>query len=229
MKLMKRGWLALGLLGLLMVNVASAADVAAIGDSMMNAVGRSIRKQYGNQKAIVEVFSSIGTGLARLDMLDWHAKATALMTEHKPGLVFVMMGANDNQSMQGSGGGVLAFGTPAWNLEYGRRAGKLMDVLLEGGATRVVWIGLPAMREAKLDSDVRVMEQIIKQQADARPGVTYYPTTGLLSVPGEYKAYIIQANGMPLDVRAEDGIHLNRNGAEYLADILLKAYPLPVK
>lgn len=216
---------AAGLLGLgLLCPSAPAADVTALGDSMMKAVGRAIRRQYADAKAEVEVVTSIGSGLARLDLYDWHAQSEALMAAQSPALAFVMMGANDNQAMR-AGGSVLPFGSPGWNVEYGRRIGRLMDLLLAGGKRRVVWIGMPRMREDKLDADVRAMEQIVVQQAEARDRVTYFSTLDLLSPPGAYRAYIIQANGMPLDVRSEDGIHLNRNGAEYLAGLLLAAFP----
>jgi hypothetical protein len=214
-----------GLLGLgLICPSAQAADVTALGDSMMKNVGRAIRKQYADAKAEVAVATSIGSGLARLDLYDWHTQSETLMAAQSPSLVFVMMGANDNQAMR-TAGGVLPFGSPGWNEEYGRRVGRLMDLLLAGGKRRVVWIGMPRMREEKLDADVRAMEQIVVQQADARDRVTYFSTLDLLAPPGAYKAYITQANGMPLDVRSEDGIHLNRNGAEYLASLLLAAFP----
>lgn len=208
---------------------AMAADVAAIGDSMMKPVGKALRKQLGARNVTVEELTSIGSGLARLDLMDWHAKASSLMAEHHPATVFVMMGANDNQAMQ-VGDGVLPFGSVGWGVEYGRRAGKLMDILVEGGAQRVVWVGLPVMREQKLDADVRVMEKIVLKQAEARVQVAFFPVAGLLSPPGEYKAYIILDSGMPLDIRAEDGIHLNRNGAEHLAHLLLEKFlPLDSK
>jgi hypothetical protein len=82
------------------------------------------------------------------------------------------------------------------------------------------------MREPKLDADIRSIEQVVVQQAEAREHVTYFRTDGLLSPVSGYKAYIILENGMPLDVRSEDGIHLNRNGAEHLAGLLLAAFPV---
>ncbi len=211
--------------GMLLPSAAPAADIVALGDSMMKSVGRAIRKQYADAGAEVEVVTSIGSGLARLDLFDWHAQSASLMAAQAPGTVFVMMGANDNQAMR-TDGGDLPFGTPGWNVEYGRRVGKLMDLLLEGGGRRVVWIGLPRMRETKLDADIRAIEQIVVRQAEARERVTYFRTEGLLSPASGYKAYIILENGMPLDVRSEDGIHLNRNGAEHLAGLLLAAFPV---
>lgn len=201
-----------------------AGDVAALGDSMMKSVGRAIRKQYKGAGVDVEVLTSIGSGLARLDLFDWHAQSEVLMNEHAPALVFVMMGTNDNQPMQ-TAAGVMQFGTTGWNVEYGRRVGKLMDVLLTGGKTRVVWVGLPRMREASMDADIRAIEKIVVQQADARDRVEFYSTYARLSPSDGYKAYIKKPNGMPLDVRSADGIHLNRNGSEYLAEMLLEAYP----
>ncbi len=38
-------------------------------------------------------------------------------------------------------------------MEYGRRAGKLMDTLVDRGVEKVVWIGLPCMREEDLNAD----------------------------------------------------------------------------
>jgi hypothetical protein len=42
----------------------------------------------------------------------------------------------------------------------------------------------------------------------------------------KYSPYIIKKSGMPLNVRADDGIHFNRNGAKFLVD---KVSPLVLK
>ena len=194
---------------------AGAADVVVIGDSMMKAVARALKKECATRDLSVEVLTSIGSGLARLDLFDWHAKVRELVDEQKPKVVFVMMGANDNQAMQ-TGGGTLPFGNPGWGMEYGRRAGKLMDILIDAKASQVVWIGLPCMRESKLDADVKVISRIVDQQALARPNVDFISTYKMFSKKGAYSAYIIQKSGMPLDVRSSDGIHLNTNGAALL-------------
>jgi len=194
-----------------------AADVLVMGDSMMKSVAREFKKECSKRGLSSESFTSIGSGLARLDLLDWHSNAKELVEEHKPSIVLVMMGANDNQTMQGAGATV-AFGMPGWEIEYGRRCGKLMDILLDGGVSKVFWFGLPCMREKKLNVDANAINRIIKQQAAARPKVSYVSTYKMFSKKGKYSSYIIQKSGMPLDVRTSDGIHLNRNGAKYLVD-----------
>lgn len=202
---------------------AAAADVVVIGDSMMKSVARALKKECTQRDLSIEVLTSIGSGLARLDLFDWHVKVRELVTEHKPKVVFVMMGANDNQAMQ-TGGGTLPFGNTGWGMEYGRRAGKLMDVLVDAKASQVIWIGLPCMREKGLDADAKVISRIVDQQALARPSVEFVSTYKMFSKKGAYSAYIIQKSGMPLDVRSSDGIHLNTKGAELLARTVTAKY-----
>jgi hypothetical protein len=200
-----------------------AADVVAMGDSMMRTVARVIRREMSKSDISVESSVTIGSGLARLDLFDWHFEAQNAMKEHTPKTVIVMMGANDNQPMR-TDAGVLPFKTPGWEIEYGRRTGQFMDLMLEGGAERVIWLGLPCMREADLSQSVAWMQEIVQKQADARDKVTFFPTKPLFCQDGTYSSYIKQGNGMPLEVRAPDGIHLSRSGAEYLADVLMKEF-----
>ena len=200
-----------------------AADVVAMGDSMMRTVARVMRRDMRRQGITVESAVTIGSGLARLDLFDWHAEAEAAMREHSPSTVVIMMGANDNQPMRTSAG-VVPFNTPAWEMEYGRRVGQLMDLILAAGAERVIWLGLPCMRESDLDRDVVLMTRIASQQAEARSAVTYFSTRPIFCGGGSYSANITLPNGMPLEVRAADGIHLSRPGAEHLAAILLEEF-----
>jgi len=213
-------------LGMLLVTVSSgyAVDVIAMGDSMMRTMARVLRRDMEAKGIQVESAVTIGSGLARLDLFDWHAEAQAVMQKHKAGTVVVMMGANDNQPMRTSAG-IVPFQTPAWEMEYGRRVGQLMDLLLAGGAERVIWLGLPCMREAQLNQDVIWMSRIVAQQAESREAVIYYPTKPIFCAgDGSYSSYLSLPNGMPLEVRASDGIHLNRQGAEHLAAILEKEF-----
>ncbi len=56
---------------LLTIN-ADAADVLIVGDSMMKAVARALKKECAKRTLSTETLTSIGSGLARLDLLDWH-------------------------------------------------------------------------------------------------------------------------------------------------------------
>jgi uncharacterized protein len=196
------------------------AEVLIAGDSMMRSVARSFEKAFTRRGLSTTKFASIGTRLARLDLLDWPAKLAALARAHTPARAIVMMGANDNQPLQ-VGGGVIPFGTDTWQTEYGRRVGKAMDALLDADVTQLIWVGLPCMREKRLDADVRRINEIVAQQAAARRAVVFVPVYALFSKDGAYSSYVIGKNGLPLEVRSADGIHMTRNGAELLVEHVL--------
>ncbi len=198
-------------------------DVLILGDSIMQAVARSFERQLGRHAGFQAAsFTRIGSGLARLDVFDWHVRIEQLVAERQPGLVLVMMGANDNQPMQTDGNEVVQTRTAAWETEYGARIGRAMDILLEGGATQIHWLELPDVRDTHLQQDIESINQLIRTEAAARPQVTFQETRSVLSrTPGTYTAYVIQANGMPLNIRDRDGIHLNRAGADLLVTEML--------
>lgn len=202
---------------------SDTVKVYMLGDSLMKEVGRRLKRKLTKLDVPSETFASIGSGLARLDLFDWNSKVISAVEASKPETIVIMMGANDNQAMKGSVD-ILQFGTPEWNQEYGRRAGSLMDAMTARSVKQVCWIGLPCMRDKNIDSDVKTINSVVKHEADARPGVTFFETHQRFSKKGEYSDYIIMPTGMPLEVRAADGIHFNRDGAKHLADLIIAEF-----
>lgn len=193
-------------------------NVLICGDSMMKAVSRSVVREMAKDPTIKIVdLVSIGTGLARLDLFDWHAQLQAGVAQ-KPVAAVLMMGANDNQPMKTADGTVVQQGTPAWSAEYGRRVGRAIEILQTGGVRTVIWLSLPDVRDKTLQKDVTEINRIVRQQTQAHPGATFVDTVPLFSpTPGTFSAYVIKKGGMPLQVRASDGVHLNPDGADMLA------------
>jgi len=210
------------LTGSLLPRAHADSDVLIVGDSIMQAVSRSLERELNRVAGLrATSYTAIGSGLARLDLFDWHKQLASLVEERKPGVVLIMMGANDNQPMR-TDTGVVQFGTPEWKAEYGRRVGMAMDIMLQRGVSAVHWIELPDMRDARLQEDVTSMNAIVQAEANKRTAVTYQTSREILSrKPGEYSPYVVQPNGMPLDIRANDGIHLNRSGADHLTKALV--------
>lgn len=196
----------------------SGRRILLVGDSIMKAIARSLEREMADKEGVVVYSSvSISSGLARLDLFDWHTQIKTLVEEFKPDTVVIMMGANDNQPMK-TLRNIVRFGTPEWAAEYGERVGKAMDLMIAGGVQRIFWLELPDMRDGRLQADVQVVNQIVAEQVRVRPAACYLEIRPWLSrTPGKFSPYIIQASGMPLEIRARDGIHLNRTGADFLA------------
>ena len=198
--------------------------VAFLGDSMMKLLGHQGSRELARIPgvAVVTNFTSLGSGLARLDAFDWMAQFEAVMKEHSPTLVIIALGTNDRQPMQLDGGRIVRPGEDGWTAEYGRRVGQAMDVLVRGGAVRICWLELPDMKDPGFQADANTINAIVREQAASRPAVLYFGTRRFLSrKPGEFTKYLVGPGGKPLDCRDPDGIHLTRAGADLVVERLM--------
>ncbi len=218
----KRRWAAAAVGLALALTPGARADVNRVllmGDSIMVAGARSMEREIRRLAPAVRVhtFTSLGSGLARLDAFDWHAKFREMVEAHQPDTAVVMIGTNDSQPMMGRGETIRP-GSPEWEAEYARRVGEAMDILITGGVNRIFWLELPDMREDRLQEETNLINRLGEREAKKRPQVTFHPTRPTLSLtPGTYSAWVRQPNGMPIEVRDRDGVHLNRPGADRLA------------
>ena len=76
---------------------------------------------------------------------------------------------------QGEEGGIIHYGKPEWAIAYAKRIGALMDQLIAGGVTRVVWFRLPAMREAVTQAHADLVNEIVEREAAAESRAASYP------------------------------------------------------
>ncbi len=197
--------------------------ILVIGDSMMRITAHALELEAAKRPGVeVRSFTSLGSGIARLDVFDWMAKADELVAEFKPEVTIAWFGTNDRQALQVKDE-VIQPGAPGWNQEYARRVGELMDKLAPGEGTRVVWLELPHMRDPKIHADVEAINALVQAEVERRERVEYFRTRTLLNRKADvFSPYIVGAKGMPLEVRDTDGVHLNRAGADLMASRLMK-------
>ncbi len=217
---MKRGgWLLVLSLSCLAVE-AAAARVWIVGDSIVRETSFALRKTLESANVPADSFISLGSGLTRPDLFDWHAKLRDIVTNSRPELVVVMMGASDIQDMKGNGQ-LLSRGTPAWDAEYARRLDGALEILAGGGVRQVFWVGLPDMRDAELNQFAHDLNGIIKTRVAARSFARFFDSASLLSKqPGQFSAYLPGPDGMPILARSTDGKHLSLQGGAILAQAI---------
>jgi len=207
------------------VSAQETERVALVGDSMMKLLAHQAGREFVKRPGVEVVlqFTSLGSGLARLDAFDWMAKLEAIMTEHHPHTVIVALGANDRQPMALPDGRTVEPGDPAWEEEYARRVGQAMDTLLKGGARRVVWLELPDMRDEPIQKDAEIINAIFRREAERRPHVFFFETRPFLSrKTGGFTKFLMDERGRPVEIRDPDGIHLSRAGADLVAAHLIR-------
>ena len=183
------------------------------GDSMTIELAQSVEDLVTSRPQVaLSAQPQVSSGLTRPDFFDWPTYLRDEVLPADPEVVVVMFGANDSQGMEVDGEPVQP-DDERWQAEYRRRVGVVMDQL-RGDGRLVVWVGQPHMREAGFDERMGVLDAIYEEEAAARPWVRFLDSRPVLSPDGQ--GYQATAGGTSL--RQGDGIHLDRGGADLLAE-----------
>ena len=193
------------------------------GDSQARYPAQSLelRLEERGRAATLASDAEISTGLARPDVYNWPAQLLdKAQADSPPEAVIVLLGANDKQDMVNGEGEVVSVLSPEWRTEYATRVAITMD-LLEDPRRRVLWVGQPPMRDAKLDEAMRVINEIDAAEAASRPWVEYVDiSTRFADSSGGYADEVDDGTGTLVRVRQADGVHLNERGAAWLSEML---------
>jgi hypothetical protein len=166
----------------------------------------------------------VATGLARPEVFNWPAYLADVVARDNPDVMVLTIGSNDDQDLTGDQG-VGGIGSPAWEAEYRRRVGGLMDQVTGNGKVTLFWVGIPPMRNfTRFETRYVIINKIVKEEAEKRPGKVYFvDTVPVLAGPdGGYADYLTNPDGSLVKVRAGDGIHFERAGADRIATAVLE-------
>ena len=200
------------------------------GDSLVITPGYAIVRAAGTSPAMEPVGTvdgRVATGLTRPDVFNWFDEIRSRVKELRPRAVVLGFGGNDDKAyMTGlpDGTSIGDFGSWSWRREYARRVDGLMDAINRAGAF-VVWIGLPQTRSAAQTQRFDVVNAVVEKEARKREGrATYVDTyTMFAGDDGGYAQYLADGSGQLRRVRADDGVHFEREGGDIIARVVLKA------
>ena len=142
-----------------------------------------------------------------------------------PDIVVVTFGGNDAQGLRNLDKSWAVNHEPAsgvddadWREEYGRRVGATMDYLSDGNRT-LIWVGIPNDDNPEVTARMKVQDEVVRAEIAKRPKVQFVDTWARFSGRnGGWAEFVVDPrDGEGKDVRADDGFHLNQNGAEILA------------
>lgn len=213
------------------LDVGDGLQIALAGDSMM-AVGLAptLTRGLGVDKGVrlLKAYRS-GTGLARPEVYDWLQQYPLMLGETRPQLVICALGANDGQNVQ-VGKKVLEFGSPEWDAFYRERLTAYLDMLLKP-QTRVLWVGMPVMKERRFAQKMLHMNALVRTELQRYPAVTWLDPNPVLGYADNvFAQYRADERGKLVKMRADDGIHMTDDGAAYLLapirDWLARTAPL---
>lgn len=199
-----------------------------LGDSMMRLLGKVMEKELKKEGFEAKAFTSLGSGLARLDAFDWYAKIEEMMKETKAVTVVVTLGTNDKQALMDDKGNPLQYGTDEWRVEYSQRIGRAMDAMINNGAKHVIWLLLPDMKDSLHQMYAEFVNELYREQAaqeSRKDIVVLYDMRSVISrTLGKYTSFIMSPQGEALAVRDQDGVHLAMPGAKLVTENLIKTF-----
>jgi hypothetical protein len=197
--------------------------VVVVGDSLAAGLGVYLEREFRPALVHLSRQGRISTGLSRLDYFDWLGAMQKLENGFSPDVVVVMIGDNDNQSLQSPGGQTVAeIGSFEWPRAYEDRVEEFTRIAVDGGA-HVVWVGLPIVqRKERWDVMLR-QNDIFERVIDATPNAVYVDMWDRLATrDGQYTPFLWEGGRAKL-IRATDGLHFTPLGYELLAETVTEA------
>ena len=211
--------LALTLVALLCAPVSAQAAgprVLATGDSMMRGVDRSLDRELGRvQPVSLRSVVHIGEGITNEP---WIRISRQKAKEHRPRATVAFMGANDGYDMKGA-----RCCGKAWTTKYTDRVSRIIDAYSRGGRGDVYWLTLPAAGFGRRRQIFpRINRAIRRAVARSGPHAHLVDTWDVLSPGGRVPAHVLR-DGVEVEVRSPDGIHLQPAGTTMVAELVRDA------
>lgn len=202
--------------------LASPQRILFAGDSMMQGVAplaiRALSQNHPDWTLID--LSRQSTGITARRYFDWPARIQQEITAQQLTLVVIFLGPNDPRDMYLPDRRV-SFDTPAWIENYAARVDEILAHAVQH-QVRVIWMGLPAMREDRLQRGAVVSNHVFHDRAQAF-GTDYLatePLVGLVSLP--FKKFMRDETGRSVSLRGEDGTHFTPAGLKKITQALVE-------
>ncbi len=200
------------------------AEVYIVGDSDAGTFGPYLETLLDGTNIVdTELNYKVSSGLARPDFFDWPAELAAKVPEVDPDIVVATFGGNDSQGLAVADGTFIV-SDPVndeadWTDGVPRAGRRRRWTSWAPTARTVIWVGIPNDDNPDVTAQLKIQDQAVRAEAAERANVVFIDTWKRFSGrDGNWAEFVIDPrDGVGKDVRADDGFHLNTNGAEILA------------
>ena len=192
------------------------------GDSQAFHLGHALRASPVSEVMDITLDQRHSTGLARPGYFNWPVHMFFVAVGSDPELLVMTLGSNDWQAMRSEDGQTIRRGSEEWADEWGRRLTVMLDALA-APHRQIVWVGLPPTRADDFREGYALMNGIVAGIAAERDFVTMIDIWAMFGGDAPYRESVPppdDPDGAPVDVRNDDGVHVNRRGAEWVVDLI---------
>ena len=192
-------------------------DTLIIGDSTAYEVGNAVLRANTDGLLLTEVLFKTSSGLARPDFFDWPFYLGFVADNNPPELMVLSLGANDGQDLRAPDGTIHLLPSDGWRAEYLRRVDEVSQRITAAGTT-LYWIGQPLALDPVYSEGMAIINSVYAEVAERYDDVEFVDIWEVLAGPdGGYAKVIEGPDGQPIEIRAEDDIHLTEVGADLAA------------
>jgi len=174
-------------------------------------IGPMLRRIFKDGPVTFKFWGKASSGLARPDFHDWPKATKRILRSFKPDLVIVHLGTNDNQGIR-KGKGWIRSGRPAWEAEYAKRVGHMLDLIAGPDRSRpIVWVTPVVIRSKNAwRLGGLISKAMRKEVADFDGGVAFLDVFHTTSKGGKGQLMRMPSpNGRgTIAVYQKDGAHL---------------------
>ncbi len=172
-----------------------------------------IKKEY--PKATLLDLSKQSTGLTVRRYFDWPTKIKEETTKRDISSVVIFLGPNDPWDIT-EGKNRYPFPSQEWEDKYRERVIEVLQFADEQ-QIRVVWIGLPAMKNERVRKGAVIQNRIFREECE-RFECNFIDTEELLGrLDQPFTKYIPDEKKGQVLVRADDGTHFTPHGLRLIA------------
>lgn len=190
-------------------------SILTVGDSLMSEIASGLRYRLDKSIKVKDIHKS-STGLTNSEYYDWPSVASNAARDYQPDLIIIHMGGNDGQDMK-LGNKWIHIDDPLWSDTYYKRATNMINKIKQASPNSyIVWLGLPAMRDAKFARKQDIIREA-QRKAAIDSGVEYIDGKKGLGQTYEKQGMF---EGKRVVLRRTDGIHYSREGGEVLAHLI---------
>jgi len=187
-------------------------QIGVFGDSFGDGVWSGLYNILrGDEHYEVHQFSERSTGFTRYRSLNLLDDTRAKLDRTPVDIAVISYGANDTQGIFLDGHGN-TFMSEGWQRIVTERVTAIVSLMRQRGI-QVYWVGLPKMREAEFDTNIRAMNAFYVSRMQAL-GVPYIETASLTAgADGQFAAYLTDPRTRErFNARTNDGIHMTIPG-----------------
>ncbi|KQW29331.1 hypothetical protein ASE36_12875 [Rhizobium sp. Root274] len=194
----------------------NAKKVLVIGDFVAGGLGEGLKSAFEDAPGVViETRANGSSGLVRDDFYDWTGTLPGLISELRPSVVVIQIGANDRQQLV-TAAAKYDFRTDAWFTAYATRVTALAEVAVKAKIP-LIWVGLPAFRTQNMTADALRLNTLYRTNIEKLGGEFVDVWDGFVDQDGRFIVTGSDINGQPVRLRGNDGIGFTAPGKRKLA------------